>query len=115
MPIVHQCKKDHKDFDGTVEEEGKWELPGDCPCCNGKDTLQRWSSYWRLALAGSSSTGHRVKIIRMRCKTCGKTMAILPSFLAPYQRVITMVREEIVQSKLLGQAGDVWLKRRALA
>lgn len=113
MPIVQSCGVDHKHFDGGKEEKGKWELPRDCPFCD-KGKLNRWASYWRSALADSNAFKHKVKIIRMRCKSCGKTVAVLPMFLAPYQRVITVVRETIVQSWLLGRVCGAWQKGQAL-
>ncbi|HHT28300.1 MAG TPA: hypothetical protein GXZ82_13800 [Firmicutes bacterium] len=57
----------------------------------------------------------QIKINRMRCKCCEKTVAVLPEFLAPYQRIVTKAREAIVQARLSGRACDVWENGRASA
>jgi transposase-like protein len=102
MPIVHSCSVDHKVFDGGKEVEGKWVLPRNCPCCGEKGSLHRWASYWRSALDFNNTTDHKVRVIQMRCKVCKKTVVVLPSFLAPYQRVISATREAIVKLWQLG-------------
>lgn len=113
MPIVHSYNGKLNGYDGRVEVKGIWTLPRDCQYCVGR--LIRWASYWRSALADGGAFGNRIRVMRMRCKVCKKTMAVLPQFVAPYQRVLTVVREEIVQSWAMGRVCGVWLIVQASA
>mgnify|MGYP000851141190 FL=1 len=114
MPIVLSCGWDHKSFDGGKEVKESMKLPKKCPYC-ASGVLQRWGSYQRSYVVDGHDLKHQIKIVRMRCKCCGKTVAVLPEFLAPYQRVVTKVREAIVQARLSGKACDVWRNGRASA
>jgi len=114
VPIVHPYGGELNCFDGRIEIKGTWVLPRRCPCCN-QGYLIRWGSYWRSAYADGGSLKRQIRVVRMRCKKCKRTMAVLPQFVAPYQRVITSVREQIVQLWALGRACGAWLKGRALA
>ena len=48
-----------------------------CPACGGE--LGRWGSYRRWARRRSET--HRLRIARALCHACGRTHALLPSFL----------------------------------
>lgn len=93
MASVHFFHGDRKGFEKQVRE-GTLDVPRECPACKG--CLTKHGAYGR-------KTGVSL-VPRMRCKGCGKTHAVLPHFLAPYQRVLTHVREAVVQEWALGPA-----------
>jgi hypothetical protein len=62
--------------------------------------MHKHGHYWRSAV-----TGHRViriPIYRWRCPGCRGTVSVLPDFLAPYARVVSVVREGVVRRYLRG-------------
>jgi hypothetical protein len=95
MSIVQWFGGDYKNFDGSVECEGVWVLPTLCPFCDCKG-LKLHAYYWRK-WSECNSTCHQVKIPLMQCSKCKKYMAVLPHFLAPYQRIVTAMREKLVR------------------
>lgn len=96
MAIVQPYAGEIKSFDGRIESAGVWVLPRKCqqPGCTGR--LQRHSSYRRMYSEHGENQSGYVWIECMRCTKCGATHAVLPSFLAPYQRMVTAVREEMI-------------------
>lgn len=60
--------------------------PLKCPHCCSQDLI-RWGSYNRnlIYLEDNVIKYKLIKIKRVRCKTCGKTHALLPAFLVPYK------------------------------
>ena len=53
-----------------------------CKSCGYKGMLHRHGYYSRNAITRYSI--HRINILRVKCPSCGKTHAVLPSFLIPY-------------------------------
>ncbi len=70
-------------------------LPRRCHLCGGEDLI-RYGYYWRYAGA------ILVRIQRMMCKVCGRTHAVLPSFLAPYRPYEMAVVERVFRLRLAG-------------
>lgn len=52
-----------------------------CPYC-GTAHMERHGYYRRYI--NISETKHYIKILRVRCKICGRTHAVLPDFIIPY-------------------------------
>lgn len=70
-------------------------LPRRCHVCGGEDLI-RYGFYLRYA-------GRvLVRIQRMMCKACGRTHAVLPSFLAPYRPYEMRVVERVFRLRLGG-------------
>ncbi|BAD41706.1 MAG: DUF6431 domain-containing protein [Symbiobacterium sp.] len=72
------------------------DLPLHCPGCGGR--MRRHGRYWRWVF-----TAHQkayIPIYRWWCPGCRKTCAILPDFLKPYARFITLVREAVVRGRV---------------
>lgn len=59
----------------------------ECPHC-GSSRLINWGSYTRNVCFLNSNVlkYNKIKIQRVRCKECGHTHALLPSFIVPYKR-----------------------------
>lgn len=107
MPIVQRCGCKINEFDGRIEGDG-WALPRTCPFCD-EDRLVRHGSYQRWVWSGEGPE-HRVWIARMRCKECGRSVAVLPHFIAPFQLVVSAVRERIVRRWSEGPACGAWVR-----
>ena len=69
--------KDMKNF-GSLE----------CPCCHSKEYIL-WGFYERgiTYMKQAQIYSETVKIQRVRCKSCGKTHAILPFGIVPYKQL----------------------------
>ena len=69
--------KDMKNF-GSLE----------CPCCHSKEYIL-WGFYERgiTYMKQAQIYSETVKIQRIRCKSCGKTHAILPFGIVPYKQL----------------------------
>lgn len=52
-----------------------------CPYCNTLD-MERHGYYKRYI--NIFGTKYYIRILRVRCKTCGRTHAVLPDFILPY-------------------------------
>ena len=60
--------------------------PERCPHCGGEHSSIFWGSYQRWVY---TTTEHlRVRIERVRCRVCGVTDALLPSFLHLFRRYV---------------------------
>ena len=57
----------------------------ECNHCHWRGTCIRHGYYWRsYLLSVGDLTGSRIRILRVKCKHCGKTHAILPEEIVPY-------------------------------
>ena len=61
--------------------------------------LIRWGVYLRWCYSGQYE--YHLVIQRMRCKSCGRTQALLPDFLHPYRRYALDMLSEVVMLYLL--------------
>lgn len=60
----------------------------DCPKCGAKDSMIRHAYYERnvISIINAVMIYRRLKILRVKCKSCGSTHAILPSDIIPYKQ-----------------------------
>ena len=68
-----------KDYNPT-ELWGRWLSPAPsirCPACRGEGCLQRHGSYFKYHFL------ERIRIVRVRCRNCRRTHAMIPSFSLP--------------------------------
>ena len=86
---------------------GNW--PYTCPVCNTVGQWQRHGTYLRYLLVSEDDTyyqwkTHHMKILRIRCKSCQHTHAILTKDMVPY--AIYSIRSiiKVYCHKLLGQS-----------
>jgi len=94
MAIVHTFFGIDKELEWEIEIPGVRMLPRICPHCKGD--LIRHGGYARKTCVPF--------VNRMLCKRCRRTMAVLPHFLAPYQRHRSEVREDVVRRWAEGPA-----------
>lgn len=76
-----------ENFEEIIEKyENMVNLPYiECPCCNSSE-LVKWGSYNRKAKYIDKYVKKEIITIRrVRCKKCGKTHALLPTFIIPYK------------------------------
>ena len=60
--------------------------PAACPHCQANAALQALGYYLRN-ITGKQSAVLRLSIRRFRCRTCGKTVSVLPAFAQPYRLI----------------------------
>jgi hypothetical protein len=58
-----------------------------CPCCGSKNSLIRHAKYERYICLFENNVFvcHMITILRLKCKSCGTTHAILPADVIPYK------------------------------
>jgi hypothetical protein len=79
--------------------------PQRCPHCGGEHSYILWSSYLRWVYTPTDRI--RVRIQRVRCRLCGVTDALLPSFLHLFRRyTLTLIQQAIS----LALDGGLWGK-----
>ena len=79
----------------------------ECPICHSHDLI-KWGYYERNVLFfsndGTTIEGSILKIQRIRCKSCGKTHALLPFGIIPYKQftdeVISKILFELTHNSL---------------
>jgi len=74
----------------------------ECPNCHSHD-ICRWGFYYRNVVffsdeSKSSFEFDVIKIQRVRCKSCGKTHALLPIGIIPYRQLTSEVVIEVIIS-----------------
>jgi hypothetical protein len=74
-----------------------------CPCCSG-ERLHRHGRYWRVVVSRRRIS--RIPIYRWRCPKCRHTVSLLPDFLKPYARFLSLLREKAVWRRAAGWAWD---------
>lgn len=59
-----------------------------CPACGARGMCKAFASYERgvMDIADGKPVFRRVRIIRVRCSSCGHTHAIMPDCLVPYRQ-----------------------------
>lgn len=67
-----------------------------CPACGG--TMRRHGRYWRWAATRRRLS--RIPIYRWWCPHCRHTCSVLPDFLRPHARFVTVVREAVIRWRL---------------
>lgn len=98
MAIVQRFCGSRKRFD-EMNERGEWGRPKTCPTCR-RGRLVRHGGYRRKTCIRW--------VGRVRCQECGVTHAVLPHFVAPWQRVFTEARQTIVCEWMIGPACGAW-------
>jgi len=77
--------------------------PERCPHCGGEHSCILWGSYLRWVYTSTD----RIRIQRVRCRRCGVTDALLPSFLHLFRRyTLTLIQQAIS----LALDGGLWGK-----
>jgi len=97
-------------FAGTVDDYRQtWEVwvvaarPARCPHCGREHTCALWATYERWVYTTTERV--RIRIQRVRCRICGVTDALLPSFLHMFRRyVLTLIHRALLQAL----AGGLW-------
>jgi hypothetical protein len=105
--IVQPFAGSVKEYIDTVHSQGcPFSVPDRCPHpdCQASGSLIRWGTYERGALTGQAD--HRIRIQRLRCKTCGRTHSLLPDFLHPHRHFVISLLHLVVSSYLI--AGFGW-------
>ena len=97
-------------FAGTVDDYRQtWEVwvvaarPAQCPHCGRAHTSVLWASYQRYVCTTTDRVCIRIQ--RIRCRICGVTDALLPSFLHLFRRYVLAL---IHRALLLALAGGRW-------
>jgi hypothetical protein len=72
--------------------------PDRCPHCGGENTSIFWGSYARWVYTTTDRL--RVRIERVRCRLCGVTDALLPSFLHLFRRYLLALIQKAISLAL---------------
>jgi hypothetical protein len=99
-------------FAGSVEVYSRrfaaWVVavrPERCPHCGGEHSSLFWGSYWRWVY--TTNDRRRVRIERVRCRLCGVTDALLPSFLHLFRRyLLALIQKAIALALDAGLWGE---------
>jgi hypothetical protein len=79
--------------------------PERCPHCGGEQTSIFWGGYARWVY--TTTDRHQVRIERMRCRLCGVTDALLPSFLHLFRRyLLPLIQKAIILALDAGLWGE---------
>ena len=81
--------------------------PIECPHCNIRGTLAALGYYSRN-VTGTKRGVLRIFVRRFRCRLCGRTVSILPSFAQPYRLVLNATINEFFGGTL-GANSLSWL------
>jgi hypothetical protein len=75
------------------------EPPVKCPHCDARDALAALGYYCRNVTSAKRGV-LRIFVRRFRCRLCGKTVSILPSFAQPYRLVLNTTISEFFGGSL---------------
>ncbi len=93
--VVIEAGRNRLEYQGMVEAVGQMR-PAVCPCCETAETLQGHG--WVLRVFED------VWVHRLRCRSCGATVWLLPSFLTVHRWYGLGVIEQVL-AVLVGDAG----------
>lgn len=99
-----------------------------CPNCQARGQFKNHGHYSRhvIVLLGAQVTHEVIEVKRVKCKSCNRTHALLPSFILPYHThtysvILKCLDEKIVQKKKIKELTDLmgisfqllfnWIKR----
>lgn len=117
--IILNDKKGNNFFQQTLQKyENMVNDPYmECPAC-GSSNLIKWGSYSRNICFINDGTliFKTVKIRRVKCKECGHTHALLPSFIIPYKInlldvILSSLIDEEMTMKISYDVIDKWNKQ----
>jgi len=94
LPLAHSVQGYLRRF-GQVGPS----LPLRCGHCNTQP-LHRHGCYWRAVVCRRRI--YRIPVYRWHCPQCRKTVSVLPDFLKPYARFLSLLREKAVWRRLAG-------------
>ncbi len=77
--------------------------PPSCPHCKGERTWEALGYYYRGITDRSAAKILVLPIRRFRCRRCGRTVSLLPSFAQPYR----LVRNETVERYFCGRHENI--------
>lgn len=87
--ITLKLKKINKNHNESIKDlETIINLPSlICPCCNSMQII-KYGFYKRffIFLINGIVCYEQIKIQRVKCKSCGRTHALLPTFIIPYKQ-----------------------------
>ncbi|WP_324670177.1 DUF6431 domain-containing protein [Geochorda subterranea] len=93
----------------AAEKAGRLRLPRLCPACGGR----LWGH--GCCERGADETGpcgyQRIPVRRRPSSRCGRTASFLPSFLRPYQSLVSAARQRLYQGLRRGCRGGRWPPR----
>jgi len=94
LPLAHSVQGYLRRF-GQVGPD----LPLWCGHCNAQ-RLHKHGRYWRVVVCRRRL--YRIPVYRWKCPHCGRTVSLLPDFLKPYARFLSLLREKAVWRRLAG-------------
>lgn len=77
--------------------------PIKCPCCGLPNTLAALGYYSRNITSADRSV-LRILVRRFRCRACGRTTSVLPSFAQPYRLVLNATITEYFTGTLAARS-----------
>lgn len=67
-----------------------------CPYCHQYEIVRH--GYYKRMININNNTKHTINILRIRCKSCKHTHAILPSFIIPYEHNTLLNQLETIKN-----------------
>jgi uncharacterized protein DUF6431 len=111
MVIVVDCGDDVQQY---VAHFAGWVVPhpATCPHCAVADRLVGHGSYPRTVSAPARALAIRVR--RLRCTACGRTVALLPAFCLPFRHYSTATMQTVLALRVEGPTSWSRIRRRFL-
>jgi len=94
LPLAHSVQGYLRRF-GQVGPD----LPVWCGHCSAQ-RLHKHGRYRRVVVCRRRL--YRIPVYRWKCPDCGRTISLLPDFLKPYARFLSLLREKAVWRRLAG-------------
>jgi hypothetical protein len=94
--IIDIRKKDYRDFD-KYPDWNRFLTVKNCPACLDSTNFSRHGFYWKYYF------NERIPILRIRCKQCRTTHALIPAFSLPGTSLGTEQTEEYLIKRYQGQ------------
>lgn len=82
-----------KEYDNFMDVQPLHQLK--CPCCGHSGCLIKHGTYTRRLKVGGKLIELRIQ--RVRCKECGATHAVVPTYIVPYQWEMLKEQVEILR------------------
>lgn len=97
MQILHPSGSSLQEYLQAIEDPYR-SKPGQCPLCHDKECLSAHGFYQRTVV--DVAFDGVIRIYRFLCRSCRRTLSLLPEFLLPYLRFSIPVIGRVLKARL---------------
>lgn len=98
MQILHPSGSSVQKYLQAIENPYRWK-PAQCPLCQDQQCLSAHGFYQRTVV--DVVFDGAIRIYRYLCRSCRRTVSLLPEFLLPYVRFSVPVVGQVLKARLL--------------